>query len=649
MEFRDREMIKMSPDQWVREFSQLSGLILNVEGESTRAPEERRLLNYIRKLKEEKPEQLLICHFDGYSSLHLREHFPPSCWQTYQGSLLKEDLTANSSQIQLVSTENFRADFGISKVKANDDIVISKLNDSGEIDLSTYEYVKLLAINGRMIEVRRGCYGTTPLAFSRSRAYAAPIVVQGPDERGNFNWVYNFSTKAPKDKHGKMLKDHLSEIVSKRFADEEMWQVFDGLVFDVLFQTIKSTPSPRISGEGYQPRYGTLIDTDYDMKGDQGIVGGIDCFRTGVELFLGDLRKKLPDKIILADGQTFLNHRATKYLNGIESEGWPTHRYFAFRRWTPGVNLISYWSKHARRPAFNLINYRFDFPANGQRLLFAVSCFFESPLAFCFTYPINDDFDKRIGVWDEFNGGIENRLGWLGMPKGELVRVARRKEDLLGGSGVALERSFLKRIKDADLEELPGGVLRITPTDVREKFNTEKITRHIRYPNAHFKIEKIPTGRGDMLIHFQIRALSDGGFNNTDPRAIHFRESPDIERSELGFCIVGNEWFDCGLYVRGSEVDHIDLHFNVEGDLPIEIGNFKVHAYPDVMYREFDNGVVIGNPSDAPVEFSLDEAFPGQKLEKLKGQYHPIFNDGSPVSGVIQLGALDAIFLRKTE
>ena len=87
----------------------------------------------------------------------------------------------------------------------------------------------------------------------------------------------------------------------------------------------------------------------------------------------------------------------------------------------------------------------------------------------------------------------------------------------------------------------------------------------------------------------------------------------------------------------------------MEGTAPVWITGVEAYSHPDTMYREFEHGLVLANPSEDPYEFDLAELVPGQKFRRLRGspQQDPKTNDGSPVTGKVRLQGKDALFLVK--
>ena len=65
------------------------------------------------------------------------------------------------------------------------------------------------------------------------------------------------------------------------------------------------------------------------------------------------------------------------------------------------------------------------------------------------------------------------------------------------------------------------------------------------------------------------------------------------------------------------------------------------------MYREFERGLVLANPSPRPYTFDLATLFPGRSFRRIQGspRQDPATNNGAPVAGTLTLGPKDALFL----
>ena len=112
-----------------------------------------------------------------------------------------------------------------------------------------------------------------------------------------------------------------------------------------------------------------------------------------------------------------------------------------------------------------------------------------------------------------------------------------------------------------------------------------------------------------------------------------------------------SDWFQAGFYFSRVKSRMVDLEFEIEGAEDLWLNNFTVHASPDVFYREFENGIVLANPSLHDYEFDLASLFLGQEFRRLKGssRQDTTTNNGLPVSQSVKLGSQDGLFLIKSQ
>ena len=91
----------------------------------------------------------------------------------------------------------------------------------------------------------------------------------------------------------------------------------------------------------------------------------------------------------------------------------------------------------------------------------------------------------------------------------------------------------------------------------------------------------------------------------------------------------------------------VQLELTVEGPEPIWIS--AVAAYPgvDAIWREFEHGLVLANPSPRPYRFDLERMVPGGKFRRLRGsaEQDPVANSGAAMEGPITLGPREGLFL----
>jgi len=106
--------------------------------------------------------------------------------------------------------------------------------------------------------------------------------------------------------------------------------------------------------------------------------------------------------------------------------------------------------------------------------------------------------------------------------------------------------------------------------------------------------------------------------------------------------------FPAAFYFREIRSASIDLNFRFEGDEPVVIHQLTAHAHPDAIYRLFENGLVLANPSTKSYLFDLPTIAPERKFSRIQGSptQDPGTNNGQPIGESVTLAPLDAVFLR---
>ena len=110
---------------------------------------------------------------------------------------------------------------------------------------------------------------------------------------------------------------------------------------------------------------------------------------------------------------------------------------------------------------------------------------------------------------------------------------------------------------------------------------------------------------------------------------------------------MNGKWFKAVFYLRNVNTSKLDLLFAAESPARIMLRNFTVHAAPDVAYRQFENGIILVNPSYHTYEFDLAALSPGNKYFRLQataGQ-DSITNNGKAAGDKLILGEREGLFL----
>ena len=107
--------------------------------------------------------------------------------------------------------------------------------------------------------------------------------------------------------------------------------------------------------------------------------------------------------------------------------------------------------------------------------------------------------------------------------------------------------------------------------------------------------------------------------------------------------------FTSVFYFRDVRSPTVDLTLTVEGPEAVTLVNAAVHAHPDAMWRSFENGIVLANPSRQPYTFHLAALTPGRHYRRLQAtpRQDPQTNNGEAVPDTVTLGERDALFLRR--
>ncbi len=629
---------------WDRKFSGLMGIMgkaldEEIVGRSITT-------DFFTRFKRAHPAQAVFLHMNGncrdprYDSAK----FFAGHWLYYNGAIIKSDVPGRPGEIVIAVSDpsRFEAGGGRKGRGANDDVALCRLDSAGRPDWSQVEHAELLSVDqgAKTIRVRRGLLGAEPRSFSAGRAYVAAHGVEEPggsvDSRNR--WLYNFSTTCPRDAAGRNCADILTHELGTLFGPGGRLAAFDGIEFDTTYNV------PHTFG-----KRGRGADCDADGRRDDGVVGGVNVYGSGVIEFYRQLRAVLGEhRLIMADG-AFRNEeqqRATGLLNGIESEGWPNLQDKGVTDWSGGLNRQLFWRENGRAPVLSYINHKFNDPGAGTakekrttvpfnitRLVFAAAVCTDSAI----TYLLAADGTgmRHSGVWDELVAGTRNRPGWLGQPLGPARRLAQRTPNLLGNHAVADLRERLG--SDDAILAIDGDAIRVIAKKTEAKqFSVVLRGLAITGPDLFVTL----TARGAPL-------------KNHPPemaRLIHaeLRPAGNKAASPVGFMSWLNARdFTSGFYFDGVRDKSVDVEFVFESAEPVWISQLAAHAAPDAIVREFEHGLVLANPSLRPYEFDLAALFPGRRFRRLSataGQDR-VANSGADVGARLTLAPKDALFL----
>lgn len=646
---RPAVMIDLEYSEWDSLFCRLGGIIGKTLTEEI--PDGDGAIKYFEKFKINHPEQMVLLHYNGNSRDPRDEswEFHPSHWLYFEGSELLEDVLpdTNFCDIKVENTRIFHTQVGRYE-NANEDIGICRKTKDGKPDWNYSEQVQLVSVNHAQntITVKRGAYGTKALKFSANESLLCPHVYEGPwgGEDHHILWIYNHSTVCPKDSLGNTCNDILSDYLGQLFSSDGKLHSYDGIEFDVLWSKIKNES------------FGRLADANCDGVGDSGLVGGEASFFNGVDLFCQLMREKLgPDKLILSDGFSSQLQASVKYLNGIESEGWPLHRDTEVRDWSGGWNRHLFWNQNAFQPGFSYVNFKYILgaeipPVERQRLVWAAAQLMGVKIAHGgferggsvglsgeYYRPVTPKVREgqqlstlNIDIIDEFVGGDLNLKYWLGKPLGEPVRLALKEPDILNGNGIRITKDFLSMFSGENISFIKEDNKIAISGDPEEKMI--------------FSLENILIDSTDLVISFDIKGKELDKNREGIPRLMN------LCCSENKFPLMtwlNDDWFRATFYFRDLKKNNISIYFEVDSGEKIYLKNVTAHAFPDAVYRVFENGLVLANPAHHPHTFNLNNISPDQKYKRLSATrcQDTKTNNGMSVDPELILGEREGLFL----
>jgi hypothetical protein len=643
--FRSSESCAAGYERWDANFSRLMGIMGKALDEEI--PRSGNGEPFSR-FKKQHPEQVVLLHVNGNARRPIWDHsrFFAGHWLYFNGSTVLSDVPAETGEtvLRVLDASNFKTQIGRYQ-NNNEDIGLCALDSKGKPDWTQSEQVQLVGVDlkANTVRVKRGCYGTRPIALAAKKAYTAAHVTEGPwgDKDSGLLWAYNYATNCPRDARGQTCAEVWAAQLAELFAPDGRLAGFDGLEFDVL----------RDHGPGPRPGRRRGWDCDADGKADNGRFNGVNTYGIGVVVFCQDLRRRLgSQRLIMADACGPQHQRAFNILNGIESEGWPGLSDCELKDWSGGLNRQCFWAQNCQAPTLCYINHKYHqdrqegtrpaVPFNIHRLVMAVACLTGS--GFCYSYAPPPEPTGRLSLWDELVMGQAQRKGWLGKPAGPFQRLTSTQPDLLHSRGRQPGPELLQRLHSSQAAiELVDHRIRLAAID----------------PNAaSFQVRlKVPPVESDLLVLLQATAAPMKAYPASmarlmyaeAPSATALPDNPATAPRLMSW--VNDRPFTSSFYFQEGSAKAGELVFTFESGEQVWLESLQAFACPELMYREFEHGLVLANPSSKPSTFVLEQIAPGRSFRRLQGtpRQDPGVNNGQEVGSQVTLGAKDALFLIK--
>lgn len=643
--------------------------VVQTQGAAPKCLAEERLpsqqnLPMMQRFAKEQPEKIILNHF-GFDGQMLNfvpesyEFFSKEHWCYYPGTYLTEPLSKDDSVVNVITSSRFQAPNNDGTAFKNDVVILIPLDSLGNKIWKNAEYAAIKEIKNNSLTLLRGLFRTEKADFKEG-TYIAPTFTHsgwnlGHDLQGyrgdETYFFYNWSADCPLDSLGRNCGDAFVEFYENFFKKDGKFERFHGVMADVWRGNNDGKPL-------YQSEiYSRKIDHNVDGKADDGFDDrGYNMIAFGENDFARKFRKMLgPDRIWTADGNGSDWPRAIPFLSGIESEGFDFHHDAFLKGWSGSINRFSYYKNNLyQENQFNvavpkILDYEEDFPDNEKthhllrRLARAATTILE--LNNCANGVRTGEQTPVFWLADDYVMGVTNSTQWLGDAAGEIIRPAKDSADLLNGAGQSMEPSFINNwlSKDANIFT-EGDALCVEGR--KEGFGVTQERMRIQYPM------NIPDG--DLFIRFKVKADTLRAFTSDFPRyffvTLKGLQSTEWTWKTLEGMAGSHGYEEMSFYFRHAGPANVNIEIEFEGYEKVWIQDFTVHNAQDVMAREFENGVVLVNPSADPFLFNLEELFPGKTLRYIEGNEYEDFigiNSGNPVQGPVLLNHHQGTFLIK--
>lgn len=626
---------------WEDAMRPLAGIVGKLLPETRTDTVTDRNLTYFSLYKKRNPGKMVLLHLYGLGRLPGFETsgWYAGWWLYRAGTSTLEAVGADATEIRVEDPSRFQLvedNFG----GVWDDLVITGRGPGGLPDFSTAEQVRLTGIDSAAgtLRIERGCYGSSALAWPGG-SYVAPHVSNGPWCRGvDKTWVYNLATTAPRDAAGRSVIDGVLDGLAPRFAAGGEFAFLDGIELDVF-------------DLGTAVRVG--IDADGDGVEDGGVVGGVDVYALGQIEFEAGLRELLgPGRYLMADGN-LTPPLDMAVVSGVELEGVPSLKDPDVLKWSQGLAQLDFYRVKGCDPALSYGMYKLspalDPPALYSRFRLALAATLLTGTAFTFydepvpgslqgLYPgaSSGVFPNILTVWDELVGADAGGYGWLGRPLAPAVHPAESRPDLYEGGGTGLTDAFISHCSgDLVLRRVDGAagpVLSVRP----------------RSSGARLRLPYVSAPGPDVVLVLDVAADPHPDSPETVPRFLKATARVKGGASSDPLVVpVHRGWSHLVLAFRRLDAGEttVDLAL-VEGGR-FRLRGIRIIAASDLAYREFENGAVFANPSDAEASFDVAGFFPRAVFHRIAGSpdQDPETNNGESIGDTLVLPALDALLV----
>ncbi|MFW6598948.1 hypothetical protein ACQBAU_00555 [Propionibacteriaceae bacterium Y2011] len=635
-------------EDWERVYSSLNGIIVKAMSDDAYRPPV--IAEFANRLKLRHPEQLVMAHVNGFSRVPTHApHFFAGHWLYKAGTTLTQPAAPDDTVLHVADPSVFSVGVGSYRDRGDDVGITLPADPGSQVPWRTAEQVSVVAIDteANTITVTRGKYGTSSLPWAEGDYLAAHVVAgpYGPADSTPLAWHYNFTTTCPRDASGRNCADALVAELTDHFSPDGLLENFDGAEFDVHFFTLE---------------HSTQRDADADADGvaDRGILDGANVQGLGVLALAEKLRERFPTKVFTADGHyirhqvspnpastTYVHQRNFATFNGIETEGFLDQNDYEVAGWSEALNILDYWhSRTTGGPRLSYVQQKYldEMPPRNPvtrftrlRLMAAGAVLTGSALG-QLTRP------EFMGTIDELTRGTDGVLNWLGQPVGHRIRMATHGPDLFHNQGRRWSQSFVARFYGSDVATIAADRGRGIDGRTMLIRSTAGASTALPGDEMTIRIPDVDVPGPDLCLKLQVSVDPLAGYPSAVARYVRCRVGDSLQSGWAN--PDGVELF---FYHRDIGPGTVDLEFIIEGHRDVVFEDLQAYGAPDLVAQEFDNGLVLANPSTRPATFDLTELVPGRSYRRLTASelQDGVTNDGSPVGATVTLEPIDGLFL----
>ena len=492
----------------------------------------------------------------------------PGHWVQSPGTLLSQAVSASSTTVSVVSTQNM--------IKGP--ALLVEVDGKGNRLWDRFEYVLITSVGSASISVRREFNGSPAArAFPSRSTYVAPMPWDSRSRTKYVVWFFNISGYCPRDPQGRTAMDVIAE--------------------DMLDPLRPGGGLDRISGLDLASGPLTVIpdNADYDLDGraDPGSV-----YTDGVESVYRRIRSVLgPDRILT----TSLDLRYLEYINGVNQEGlaepddpWDeitetVNEVLAWRKLSPLPMVSLAFQQHMSRDE-DLIKIQLQRLLNGYSVCLGMSA------------DIDTGEDKDIDALDalkniELYKGDANEVHWLGRVIG-MKRTALMTPNILGNARSPTDWSRIIpaiSVKRGSLS-VEGDEMVLTP-------QSKSFKGYVTIDLDFF----LPS-KSDFTVLMEIKSDDD----QIERRILLPRVNVKTDTKPLRGKFTSKDFLPLTFFVRGASGGSVTIDFRFDDGGPVRFKALSVHAATDALACEFERGVVVVNPSLEDESFDLNALFPGR-------------------------------------